>query len=634
MSGLAGILRFDPRDRVSHDLLADLARGLDRLGPDGGEQAIETRVGFVFRAFHTTPESHLETQPLVREHVILAFDGRLDNREQLCSLFKGGTGQTLTDVDLVYLAYKEWGLAFLGELMGDWAISLWDRSANQLILARDIFGVRRLFYRVDEGGITWCTALEPLVKTYPGSLHLDLDYIAGCLYPRPPVERTPFQEIRACVPSSMTLFGNQGLIEVRPYWKLNPYAAVRYNCDEDYEIHFRRLFRDAVLNRQRSDRPILAELSGGLDSSSIVCMADRIRTESQGSPIETLSFFDPEEPSGDERPHFLEIEHSRQRPGHHISIADFIRESPPDRVAPLPKDCFSAVPGFFSNSLRWDRKIGEVQRLTNARIILSGLGGDELLGGVQYEAPELVESARNLKLLSFFQSLFKWSVARRKSMFQLLRATIQLLRAPGNQKLLTAYDGSSLTWALVSPPHPGTAFRDFARWKELNGWALCAERIRFSLAQQLSNTEPPLVGCNERRYPFLDRSLFIFLASIPRIQILQPGKRRFLMRRAMRGIVPDSVLYRRTKWFGYRRPLVALRHEHAALKQLFDEPWLSDGVVSHASLIREHLELALHGSTDDALALISAVGIEQWMRALVRNVDLASPNAFQTAPQS
>ncbi|HEV2171947.1 MAG TPA: asparagine synthase-related protein, partial [Nitrospira sp.] len=243
-----------------------------------------------------------------------------------------------------------------------------------------------------------------------------------------------------------------------------------------------------------------------------------------------------------------------------------------------------------------------------------------------------VESIRNLRLLTFFGSLYRWGIARRKSIFQLLRETIQLLRAPASQKLLSAYDGSSLVWALVRPPDPGQALGHFARWKELSPWALCADRIRFALAQQLSNTEPPLVGCNERRYPYLDRPLFVFLASIPRTQILQPGKRRFLMRRAMRGIVPDSVLYRRTKWFGYRRPMVALRQEHAALRKLFDEPWLSDGVVIDASLIREHLELALHGSTDDALALISAVGIEQWMRSLVRHVSVALPGALQMQP--
>lgn len=619
MSAIAGIFRFNPRDCVTPDELAEFARGLDRLGPDGGGQVIESHVGMAFRAFHTTPESHLENQPLFHDGVLIAFDGRLDNRKELCASLNACPARTTTDVDLVFLAYEKWGSACFAEFEGDWALSLWDQARRQLILARDVFGVRRLFYRANKREIAWSTALEPLVHAYPGTLHLDLEYISGFLYPQPPVESTPYREIRACAPSTVMRFDREGLVNAAPHWRLNPHAKIRYKSDQDYEVHFRKLFEEAVFRRLRSDRPILAEMSGGVDSSSIVCMADSIAPRAPRVPVETLSYFDPDEPSGDERRYLIEIERHRQRSGHHISIAEFVRESPPDRLAPLPEDRFSAVPGISASLLRWDAKIDEIQKRTNARIILSGVGGDELLGGVQFEAPELAECIRDRKLRAFFKSLLRWSLSRRKTAFQLVRDTVQLLRTSTNLELLVAYEGSHLAWALVKPPHPGIALRHFARWKELSPWALCAERIRFSLAQQLSNTEPSLVGSNERRYPYLDRSLFVFLASIPRYQILQPGKRRWLMRRSLRGTVPDSVLFRRTKWFGYRRPLVTLREEHPTLERMFDQPWLSDGLICNASLIRSNLELALHGSTEDALALISAATIEQWMRSIVRS---------------
>src|SRR5579883_1620248 len=625
MSAIAGIFRFNRLDRISPAELAELARGLERLGPDGGGEMIECEVGIAFRAFHTTPQSHLESQPLSREDLLFAFDGRLDNRKELCAILNAYPEETTTDADLAFFAYKRWGSACFSELEGDWAVSLWDRARKQLVLARDVFGVRRLFYRRDDRGITWSTALEPLVQTHPGSLHLDLEYISGYLYPRPPIEATPYQEIRACPPSSVMRFDSRGLVETIPYWNLNPHSKIWYKSDQDYERHFRELFQQAVGGRLRSDRPILAELSGGVDSSSIVCMADFVSAGQPSVPVETLSYFDPDEPNGDERPYIAEIEQYRNRPGHHISMAEFVQESHPDRFAPLPEDHLSTVPGFFSSSLRWDTKISEVQRGTNARIILSGLGGDELLGGVQYEAPELAECLCHQGLTAFFKSLFRWSVARNKTAFRLVRETVQLLRACSDQELLGAYEGGTLPWTLINPPHPGITLRSFASWKELAPWGLCAERIRFALAQQLSNTESPLIGAHEKRYPYLDRSLFVFLASIPRTQLLQPGKRRWLMRRALRGLVPDPVLFRRTKWFGYRRPLVALRQEQTAIERIFSEPWLSDGVILDASLLKRSFELALQGSTHDEMALISALAIEQWLRSLVRHVQIAMP---------
>lgn len=625
MSAIAGILRFDPGERVTSEQLAHLTRGIGRLGPDGGGEAIEFQIALAFRGFHTTPESHFETQPFSRENVLFAFDGRLDNREELWTVLSQSPDECATDADLVFFAYKKWGTGCFAQFEGDWAISLWDRTKKQLILARDVFGVRRLFYRVDEAGVAWSSALESLVQSYPGTLHLDLEYLSGFLYPRPPIETTPYEEIRACPPSTLMLFDRRGLVKTMPYWSLNPHARIQYKSDRDYELHFRELFRKAVSRRLRSDRPILAELSGGIDSSSIVCMADLIGLEQPGVAVETLSYFDPDEPSGDERPYFSEIEQRRGRQGNHISIAEFARESPSDRLTPLPQDRFTPVPGFFSSSLRWDSTIDEIQKRTNSRVILSGLGGDELLGGVQYEAPELAECIRDGKLITFFEVLYRWSIARKKTVFHLMGETIKLLLLSRNPRLLSDSKGGTLPWALVRPPLPGKALSRFTRWEELSPWALCAEWIRFALAQQLSSTEPPLFGLAERRYPYLDRSLFAFLASVPRTQLIQTDKRRWLMRRAMRGLVPDSVLFRRTKWFGYRRPLIALRREYAAMERMLSEPWLSDRIVIDLACLRTHFEPAVHGSTDNALALISAVAIEQWMRSLDRHIQVAPP---------
>ena len=202
MSALTGIFKFDPRDRVNQRDLMELARGIDRTGPDGGTEFLAHNLGMAYRAFHTTPESNCEVQPLMRHGCIVTWDGRLDNRDEIRTRLNWTFDEVPSDLDLVLAAYKEWGRNCLAEFIGDWALALWDQTKQELILARDYIGVRRLFYRLDESSVAWCTTMEPLVLTSTKKLHVDLDYLAGCLYPRPAIEATPYQEIRSVIPAS------------------------------------------------------------------------------------------------------------------------------------------------------------------------------------------------------------------------------------------------------------------------------------------------------------------------------------------------------------------------------------------------------------------------------------------------
>lgn len=618
MSALAGIFKFNPSDRVDHEELMDLARGIDRIGPDGGAEHVTRSLGMVYRAFHTTPKAQFEVQPLVRRGSVLTWDGRLDNREEICSRVGRGDGEALTDADLVFAAYEEWGTGCFAELIGDWALALWDQAKQQLILARDYIGTRRLFYRLDEGGVAWCTIIEPLALSSPKKLHLDLDYLAGCLYPRPPVEATPYQEIRSIVPASYLAFQFGGKRQTEQYWRLNPHSRIRYSADSEYEEHFRDLFRQSVRRRLRADRTVLAELSGGIDSSSIVCMADEIRKDEPGPAIETLSYYDTDEPSGDERPYFTLVEQKRGRPGHHISISDFTRQTAQETLAPLPDDRFVASPGYFARSLRWASAIAESQNKFGARVILSGVGGDEVLGGVQYEAPELADYLLSGRLISCLRSLLRWGLVRKKTVYGLMADTFALIQASYHPESFLTVPWPPLPWTHLRPVTQHSAFHSFSHWRQLSPAQLCMESARYGLAQQLSCTDQPLTGGFEKRYPYLDRTLFTFLASIPRTQILQPGRRRHLARRALRGIVPQPVLCRTTKSFGFRSSVAIFRDLEDTVEAQFEDGWLSDGVTVDASLLREHLIAVQRGVPGNGMALRSALGIEYWLRSMSR----------------
>src|SRR5277367_6149596 len=261
MSGMTGIFKFDPRDRVDPTDLGKLTIHLGRFGPDGGKEYIRGNVGMAYRAFHTTSESHRETQPLALGRCILTWDGRLDNRVQLQTELGCPIDDGMTDIDLVFSAYKQWDIQCFRKLLGDWALVLWDEDRQVLLLARDYIGTRSLFYRLGQSDVVWCTASEPIVLSASGPFHLDLNFIAGCLYPRPPLDASPYLEIRSVVPGTLLTISLGGKLAIERYWSLNPHAQIRYSCDEDYQLHFRGLLKESVRNRLRSDRTIMAESS-------------------------------------------------------------------------------------------------------------------------------------------------------------------------------------------------------------------------------------------------------------------------------------------------------------------------------------------------------------------------------------
>jgi asparagine synthase (glutamine-hydrolysing) len=297
-------------------------------------------------------------------------------------------------------------------------------------------------------------------------------------------------------------------------------------------------------------------------------------------------------------------------------MSDFNRRTQQDAIQPIPSVFSCARPGYFQKFLHWDETIAGIQEKANARIILSGLGGDEFLGGVQYEALGLMEYLLAGRFVCFLNSMFQWSLARNKPFVDLVGEVWKLARA---RKALDSFARPSIPplWLRRRPIRRDPVLQSFSAWRHFAPGHLCAESTRYSLASMLSCVDPPLVGMSEKRYPYLDRTLFSFLAAIPREQVIRPRERRSLMRRSLRGLVPDVVLFRKSKWFGRRSATTFLRDQESSLNQMFTEPWESDGYLFDVSLIKERLRVLQHGAIAEGLQLTSAVGIEQWIRQLL-----------------
>src|SRR6185437_16891512 len=163
MSVQFGRSNFDGKP-VEQDYLEKVQPLLLPYGPDDRASYSNGPVGMLYFAFHTTRESRSEKQPLVMASgAIITWDGRLDNRADLIRQLGHIVNSESTDISIVAAAYERWGSSCFAQLIGDWALAIWDPRARALTLAKDPIGVRHLYYSFDDNQVTWSTILDPLV---------------------------------------------------------------------------------------------------------------------------------------------------------------------------------------------------------------------------------------------------------------------------------------------------------------------------------------------------------------------------------------------------------------------------------------------------------------------------------------
>ena len=308
------------------DYIEKVSATLAPYGPDSNESYSNGGVTILYRAFHTTKESRREKQPHISSSgAVITWDGRLDNRAELIDELRDSLTVNSTDVAIVAASYEKWGANCLGKLIGDWALSVWNPRERSVLLAKDPIGTRHLYYSFDNNQLTWSTILDPLVRLAGKTFEICEEYIAGWFSMFPAAHLTPYVGIHSVPPSCFVLLkpGKHATKHiVTKYWEVDPGKRIRYRTDAEYEEHFRSALATAVQRRLRSDRPVLAELSGGMDSSSIVCMADAIIAQGRAETprLDTISWYDSSLPTWDDPFYFDKVEEKRGRIGLHIDV--------------------------------------------------------------------------------------------------------------------------------------------------------------------------------------------------------------------------------------------------------------------------------------------------------------------------
>jgi asparagine synthase (glutamine-hydrolysing) len=517
---LAGIFNLDGRP-ADVALLHRMTSAISHRGSDGIHHMNDGPIAIGHCMLCTTPESLRESQPLWDEARMfcLAMDGRVDNREELACDLKaaGAILRDDTDAELVLKAYRTWGEDSPGRIVGDFAYVVWNARERSLFCTRDHLGIKPLYYYTDGRIFAWASEIRQLLllPTVPKQPNEGMvaEYLANCITS---LEETLYAGITR-VPPAHCMVVSERAFRKRRYWDIEPSRRIRYRNNLDYVEHLQQILTEAVRCRLRSHAVTGAELSGGLDSSGIVAISQSLICSglAQTPGFEAFSMTYPGLPC-DETPYFdavVKMTGVRHSPVEAQTDPEWFAESArtyrdfPD----FPNSCMSAP-------------INQLCASKGIRVLLTGLGGDEWMTGRHVDG---------------VYSRLRAACGRSPVLAQLRKSIRPQVALPGWIPDSFARR-VSLRDRIAIQPGPRSFSRHQLAVREVFSYGF---RVH-GLAQQDRHAAHHGI---EYRHPFHDRRIAEFVAAIPPQRLYWEQESKPLLRRALRGLIPPSVLHRMSK---------------------------------------------------------------------------------------
>ena len=573
MCGIAGLVLRTPDPR-GVALLEGLSRTLAHRGPDDRGSLLRGlgglldsrdpvpvegfRLGFAHRRLSILDLSEAGWQPMSSPdgRLYVVYNGEVYNFLELRETLeaRGHAFRSASDTEVLLAAWREWKEGSLTHLVGMFAFALLDMEENALYLVRDFFGIKPLYYTAFPGGLAFASEI-PSLLSLPGVrrrvnperlyayLRFGLTDHGG---------ETLFAEVRQ-VPAGHYLrvpLEAPDRAELVRYWRLFPEEGGNLSFKGAAE-RLRELFLESVRLHLRSDVPLGFALSGGIDSSAIVCAVRHLEPSLE---LHAFSFVAEDEGVSEER-YVDQVVRACGVRVHKVRIA-------PEELA-QDLDSLVRVQGepFGSTSIYAQYRVFRRAREEGIKVMLDGQGADELLAGYgSYGAARvasLLASGRPLEALSFllrFSRLPGREGTWKRVLGRLLPPALQpLARRLGGEALLPPWLNPSWFAERGVVPKPPSRLlgphRDHLRQELLE--ALTETSLPMLLRYEDRNS---MAHSIESRVPFLTPELAQFVLSLPEGYLLAPdGTSKAVFREAMRGLVPEGVLARKDK-IGFATP--------------------------------------------------------------------------------
>ena len=555
MCGIVGQLR-PPGQTVDADALARMCAGLEHRGPDSRGLHRQSHVGLGIQRLRVI-DLNTGDQPIYNEDrsIVVVLNGEIYNYRELRADLqrRGHTFRTQGDTEVIVHLYEEHGSDCVRHLHGMFAFALWDERRQQLMITRDRVGKKPMLYSLRDGGLSFASEMQALLQDtdIPREVdHVALDrYLALGYVPAP---LTALRDVRK-LPPAHTLVMRDGKVTISRYWALD-YA---HKLDEPVEELCERI-REGLLAATRrrliADVPLGAFLSGGIDSSAVVAAMARLSPE----PVRTFSIgFDHE--GFDELPHAREIARQFGTVHEEFQVRAEAIEVLPQIVRHHgePFADSSAIPSFY---------LAELTR-RHVTVALNGDGGDESFGGyTRYVANALagrldrIPAPLRRGIMAVGSRLPEGGgISSPVNRARRLAGTLGLDGAARYARYQSYFDAAQRR-GLYTPAFAEAAGNSAdeviaARWAAASGATVIDKMLEVDVATYLPDDLiskidiATMAHALEARSPFLDHQLMEMAATIPAGLKVRGREKKWILREALRGWLPDDILDRPKQGF-------------------------------------------------------------------------------------
>jgi asparagine synthase (glutamine-hydrolysing) len=544
MCGICGIA--SARDAVDPDRLARMSATLVHRGPDSDGAFVSGTVGLASRRLSII-DLEAGDQPIANEdgNVVVAQNGEIYNYRELAHELRraGHAFRTHSDTEVLVHAYEEWGTRFAERLRGMFAVAIWDARERRLLLARDRYGIKPLYYRTVDGELSFASELRALPRG-----EIDFDALECFLaFNSIPAPYSIFRDVRK-LPQGHVLVWRDRTVALERYARPAPVAASEVRDDDEAELveELRARLRDSVRAHLVSDVPVGVLLSGGVDSCTLAALA----AEEATYPLRTFSI-------GFEERSFDELDDARRVAERYGTVhRELVIRPDAALLLPALAEAFdepfadsSALPTFLVSQLA----------AKDVKVALSGEGGDELFGGYYTYAADLLAErvgglATPLRPLveRLPTSTRKASLDYRAKRFVRAAHLPPLERHHGWKEIFDA-DARAQLRGGANGFDPVAVLR--ARFDETSGAEVLARLQDVDLGVYLvddllvKTDRASMAHSLEARVPFLDPVVTSFALSLPTRQKVRGLRKKVLLRKAVSPLLPREIVHARKRGF-------------------------------------------------------------------------------------
>jgi len=630
MCGICGKIYRDTEKPIDQRIVQAMCRVIEHRGPDDDGFYFHKNVGMAMRRLSIIDLS-TGKQPIYNEDrsIAIVFNGEIYNfleiREQLIA--KGHRFKTKGDTETIIHLYEEKGEDCVHDLRGMFGFAIYDSNKQKLMVARDRFGIKPIYYSLDDEKLLFGSELKSLLQDK--TLKRDFDFFALNSYfsfMNTVAPDTIFKNVRKLLPGHYFTF-ERGKLEIKKYWHFQIRPEAKVKSEIEYQQQLLELLKESVKIRLISEVPLGAFLSGGIDSSAVVALMSQVMDQ----PVKTFSIgFDFKE--FDESGYAKQVAKLFETDHHEYIIKPDATDIVDDLVWYLdePFSDPSAIPTYFVSKIARE----------NVTVVLTGDGGDEMFGGYpHYHAEMMLNSIGKIhpllrngiikNLLKIIPNMpyAKFNYQKNRLLRNLDRVDIspearffsrhQVFGDEAKRRLYSDDFFDKLNGNYELRDQIMTYLNFPQQENAINKMLYLDTHLYLPNDMLVKVDRMSMANSLEARVPLLDHKLAEFVATIPSTMKVEGAETKSILKKTMSNLLPHEILYRKKQ--GFDVPLnVWFRNdlENMAAKVLLDRKSINRGLFNK-SYIEQIIKTHRKKEKDLSFQIWTLIVFEKWCRTFI-----------------